>query len=265
MSEFNGKTVLVTGSSSGIGKAVALAFGEAGANVVVNYHSSPEGAEEVTRLIIQSGGKAIAVKADVSKEAEVSELFAKTLDAYGKLDILVSNAGLQQDNDTEVMTLAQWQKVIDVNLTGQFLCAREAVKCFNQQRQVTPKGSRGNIIMMSSVHDIIPWAGHTNYAASKGGLLLFMKSLALEVARQKIRVNAISPGAIKTDINKEVWSDPASAKKLLKLIPYGRIGDAQDVAKTALWLGSDDSDYVTGTTIYVDGGMTLYPGFVDNG
>lgn len=265
MQQFKRKTIVVTGASSGIGKAVAIGFGRAGANVVVNYNSSPEGAEEVVEEINNAGGSAVTIKADISKEEDVKELFKSTIKEFGQLHVLVSNAGLQQDNELEEMTLDQWRKVIDVNLTGQFLCAREAVQLFNEQQYSSSRGSKGNIIMMSSVHDIIPWAGHSNYAASKGGLLIFMKSLALELARQKIRVNAISPGAIKTDINKEVWDDEKKAKELLKLIPYGRIGDPEDVANVALWLADDASDYITGTTIYVDGGMTLYPGFVDNG
>jgi glucose 1-dehydrogenase len=163
------------------------------------------------------------------------------------------------------MSLKEWQRVIDVNLTGYFLCSRQAIKEFLKREAEMAGKAIGKIICISSVHDIIPWAGHVNYAASKGGVLMFMKSLALEVATKKIRVNAISPGAIKTDINEEVWSDKEKAQELLKLIPYKRIGDPEDVAKAASWLASDDSDYVTGTTIYVDGGMTLYPGFVDNG
>lgn len=265
MKNYTGKTVLVTGASSGIGKAIALAFGKQGANVVVNYLHSDDEANEVFHAIERSGGKAILAKADVSKEEQVIKMFENSISSFGSLDILVSNAGLQKDNAIELMTLAEWQKVIDVNLTGQFLCVREAIRGFKQKKTCSEKGCKGNIIMMSSVHDIIPWAGHTNYAASKGAVLILMKSLALEVAPEKIRVNAISPGAIRTDINEEVWSDPDKAKELLKLIPYQRIGDPEDVANVALWLASDESDYITGTTIYVDGGMTLYPGFVDNG
>jgi glucose 1-dehydrogenase len=260
-----GKTVLVTGASSGIGKAIALAFGKQGANVIVNYRNSKKEAFEVAELINESSGNAIAIKADVSKEEEVVSLFSQAVEKYNTIDVLVCNAGIQKDNSFSEMNLEEWQKVFDVNLTGYFLCARQAIKQFESNKTTGNKKAIGNIIFISSVHDIIPWAGHVNYAASKGGVLMFMKSLALEVAPQKIRVNAISPGAIKTNINKEVWQDEEQAKDLLKLIPYKRIGEPEDVAEVATWLASDASDYVTGTTIYVDGGMTLYPGFVDNG
>jgi glucose 1-dehydrogenase len=162
------------------------------------------------------------------------------------------------------MTLEQWNRVMDVNLTAQFLCARAAVREFNR-RGLMPEVSRaaGKIISMSSVHDVIPWAGHVNYAASKGGLMMFLKSLAQEVAHRKIRVNAISPGAIRTNINRAAWE--TAEAELLSLIPYERIGDPMDIGQVAVWLASDASDYVTGTTIYVDGGMTLYPGFREGG
>jgi glucose 1-dehydrogenase len=192
-------------------------------------------------------------------------MFSTLIDAFGRLDIVVANAGLQRDAAVTEMTLDQWQAVIDVNLTGQFLCAREGIKQFLAQRASPHSKARGKIICMSSVHEVIPWAGHINYAASKGGIMLLMKSLAQEVAEKKIRVNGIAPGAIKTNINKSVWSDPEQARQLLKLIPYGRIGEPEDIAKAAVWLASDESDYVTGTTLFVDGGMTLYPEFREGG
>lgn len=260
-----GKTALVTGASSGIGKAIAIAYGMQGAIVVVNYRRNEEGAAEAVAAIEKAGGKAIAVQADVSKEEDVLRLFKETYDHFDSLDILVCNAGIQKDSNLTGMSLADWQKVIDVNLTGYFLCARQATKEFQRTKKDDSNKAIGNIIFVSSVHDIIPWAGHVNYAASKGGVLMLMKSLALEVAPQKIRVNAISPGAIRTDINKDVWQDEEKAKELLKLIPYQRLGEPKDVAEVAIWLASDSSDYVTGTTIYVDGGMTLYPGFAENG
>ena len=260
-----GKTAIVTGGSSGIGKSIAIAYGKQGANVVVNYRSGEEEANEIVEGIKKEGGNAIAVGGDVSKEEDVLRLFQETYDHYGSIDILVCNAGIQKDSKFSDMSLEDWQKVIDVNLTGYFLCARQATKEFLRNKSNENKKAVGNIIFVSSVHDVIPWAGHVNYAASKGGVLMLMKSLALEVAPQKIRVNAISPGAIKTDINKDVWQDEEKTKELLKLIPYGRIGKPEDVAEVAIWLASDKSDYVTGTTIYVDGGMTLYPGFVNNG
>ncbi len=270
---FKGQTVIVTGSSSGIGKACAVYFGQLGANVVVNYSGNKEAADKVLEEIIGNGGAGIVVKADVSKEEEVKAMFNQTVSKFGKLDILVSNAGMQQDASFLEMTLKEWQKVIDVNLTGQFLCTREAARQFVAQEKAATKDgnvdhselSTGKIILMSSVHDIIPWAGHVNYAASKGGVMMLMKSISQELAHHKIRVNSVSPGAIKTTINKEVWSDPEKYKDLLKLIPYKRIGTPLDVAKAVAWLASDDSDYVNGETLYIDGGMTLYPEFADNG
>ncbi len=260
------QTAIVTGSSSGIGRAIAVAFGQEGANVVVNYNSSREKALEVVKQIKAVGGKAIAVKANVGKESDVIRLFEKTVAAFGRVDILVANSGIQDDSSFLKMTLEQWNNVININLTGQFLSAREAAKHFVAQVEgKTPDRAIGKIICMSSVHDMIPWAGHVNYAASKGGVLMFMKSIAQELAPLKIRVNAISPGAIQTPINKSVWSSEQNRKELMNLIPYRRIGQPEDVAKAAVWLASDDSDYITGETLYVDGGMMLYPEFADNG
>jgi glucose 1-dehydrogenase len=257
------KTVVVTGASSGIGQGVAIAFGTLGANVVINYHSDEEGAMHTLNTIIAAGGKGIIHKADVGKEDEAMGLINLAVETYGGFDILINNAGIQMDNSFSKMTIEEWSGVIDTNLTGQFLCAREAIRHFETKGDTGR--CKGNIIFISSVHDIIPWAGHVNYASSKGGILMLMKSLALEIAPKKIRVNAISPGAIATDINEDVWSDEEKKKKLLNLIPYKRIGDVEDIGKVAVWLASEESDYVVGTTIYVDGGMTLYPGFVDNG
>jgi len=260
------QAALVTGASSGIGASVARALGGAGAMVGVNYRSDPEGAEQVVAAIRDAGGRAIALKADVSSEADVQAMFTKFCDAAGRIDILVANAGIQQDAPFAEMTLDQWRRVLDVNLTGQFLCARESVRRFLAQ-EVDPSLSRarGKIICMSSVHEVIPWAGHVNYAASKGGIMLMMKSLAQEVAEHGIRVNGIAPGAIKTDINQEAWQTPEAERELLTLIPYGRVGEPDDVARAAVWLASDLSDYVVGTTLFVDGGMLLYPGFRENG
>jgi glucose 1-dehydrogenase len=262
-----GQTAVVTGSSSGIGKAVAQAMAAEGANVVVNHPGgSSAAADQVAADIKAAGGNAIVVQADVSNEDDVKKMFAKTIETYGTVDILVNNAGLQRDAALVDMTLAQWKLVIDVNLTGQFLCAREAAKEF-LRRGVVPDRSRaaGKIICMSSVHEVIPWAGHCNYAASKGGVMLLMKSMAQELAPHKIRVNSIGPGAIKTPINKSAWETPEAEKELLKLIPYNRVGDPMDIGLAAVWLASDESDYVTGTTLFVDGGMTLYPGFATGG
>jgi glucose 1-dehydrogenase len=261
-----GQKALVTGGSSGIGRAVAIALGGAGADVAVNYRSGEEEAQEVVTAIKDKGSNAIALQADVAKEDQVQAMFARTFEAFGTVDILVANAGLQQDAPFEEMTLQQWNTVIGVNLTGQFLCCREAVKEF-RRRGVRKEVScaAGKIICMSSVHDVIPWAGHVNYAASKGGVMLMMKSIAQEVAPYRIRVNGISPGAIRTPINRQAWETPEAYADLLKLIPYKRIGEPEDIARAAVWLASDEADYLTGTSLYVDGGMTLYPGFEAGG
>lgn len=261
-----GQSALVTGANSGIGLAVAQQMALEGANVVVNYVTRPEAAEEVVDGIKKKGGTAIAIKADVSNEDEVKKMFRKMFDTYGTIDILVNNAGLQRDASLVDMTLAQWQMVINVNLTGQFLCAREAAREFIRRGVVKERSkAAGKIICMSSVHEVIPWAGHVNYAASKGGIQMMMKSMAQELAPHKIRINSIGPGAIQTPINKDAWSTSQALDKLLLLIPYGRIGEPVDIGKAAVWLASDESDYVNGITLFVDGGMLLYPGFTANG
>ena len=261
-----GQVALVTGGSSGIGAGVAVALAAAGAAVGVNYASSPEGAAAVVDEIERAGGTAVALQANVSREEQVEAMFRELLDRFGRLDILVANAGIQKDAAFADMTLDQWRTVLDINLTGQFFCAREAVRIFDRQgRDPGRSAATGKIICMSSVHEVIPWAGHVNYAASKGGIMLMMKSLAQEVASRGIRVNGIAPGAIQTDINRAAWETPEALQRLLALIPYGRIGQSEDVARAAVWLASDASDYVTGTTLFVDGGMTLYPGFRENG
>ncbi|NJL27694.1 MAG: SDR family oxidoreductase [Thermoanaerobaculia bacterium] len=261
-----GQKALVTGASSGIGKAVAIALGKAGADVVVNYASGLPAAQEVVDAITAAGSRAYAHQADVSDETQVLGLFAKIKETFGTIDILVANAGLQRDAPFDQMTLEQWNRVIGVNLTGQFLCAREAVREF-KRRGIVPEvsSSAGKIICMSSVHEVIPWAGHVNYAASKGGVMLMMKSIAQEVAPLRIRVNSICPGAIRTPINREAWETPEAYASLMKLVPYKRIGEPDDIARAAVWLASDQSDYVTGTSLFVDGGMTLYPGFESGG
>src|SRR5919205_1145480 len=261
-----GQKCLVTGANSGIGKAVAVAMGRAGADVIVNYVSGPEAAEEVAAEIRGFGVKALAVRADVSREDEVRAMFARAIEELGTVDVLVANAGLQRDAPFDEMTLEQWNTVIGVNLTGQFLCAREAVREFKRRGVVeTVSRAAGKIICISSVHEVIPWAGHANYAASKGGVMLMMKTLAQEVAPFRIRVNSISPGAIRTPINTGAWSTPEAYGALLRLIPYKRIGEPEDIGRAAVWLASDDSDYMTGATLFVDGGMTLYPGFESGG
>jgi glucose 1-dehydrogenase len=237
-----------------------------GASVVVNWRSQEQPANELVERVLAAGGQAIAVQADVSNEEDVSRLFDEATNSFGRVDVLVSNSGVQKDAAIADMTLQDWNTVISINLTGQFLCAREAVRRFRtQSREHAPARSAGCIIAMSSVHEVIPWAGHINYASAKGGIRMFTQTLAQEVAAEGIRVNAIAPGAIKTPINKDAWETEEALTKLLRLIPYGRIGEPEDVAKAAVWLASDEADYVTGTTLFVDGGMSLYPEFRDNG
>ncbi|AWW42848.1 sugar dehydrogenase [Streptomyces sp. AS58] len=261
-----GQKALVTGANSGIGKATAIALGRAGADVVVNYVAGRDEAEKVAAEIASFGVRSAAYEADVSDEGQVVAMMDRMVQEFGTIDILVANAGMQRDASFTEMTLAQWQKVLDVNLTGQFLCAREATKEF-LRRGVVPEVSRaaGKIICMSSVHQVIPWAGHVNYAASKGGVQMMMETLAQELAPRKIRVNAIAPGAITTPINRSAWDTPEARDDLLRLIPYGRVGDPEDIALAAVGLASDLMDYVVGTTLYVDGGMTLFPGFATGG
>jgi len=261
-----GQKALVTGASSGIGKAIALALGQAGASVLINYVADDGTVARMIKEIEGYGSKAIGFQADVSKEPQVQAMYAAMFKEFGTIDILVNNAGIQKDSPFDQMTLAQWQAVIDVNLTGQFLCAREAVKEFKKRGVVESVScAAGKIICMSSVHEVIPWGGHVNYASSKGGVMQLMKSIAQEMAPYRIRVNSIGPGAIKTPINHDAWATPEAEKALLTLIPYQRVGVPEDIARVAVWLASDYSDYITGTTIFVDGGMTLYPGFSTGG
>lgn len=261
-----GQTAIVTGANSGIGRSVAEALAAAGANVVVNYVTRPEEAAKVVNGIRCDGGNAIALAADVSREDQVQAMFRQAIETFGTVDILVNNAGLQKDAPFHEMSVSDWDFVLGVNLRGQFLCAREAVREF-MRRGVRPEVSvaAGKIICMSSVHEVIPWAGHVNYAASKGGVMLLMKSLAQEVAAHRIRVNSIAPGAIRTPINMAAWGSADAYADLMKLIPYKRIGEASEIGRAAVWLASDDSDYVVGSTLYIDGGMTLYPGFETGG
>jgi glucose 1-dehydrogenase len=261
-----GQTALVTGASSGIGRAIAMCLADAGADVVVNWVADEDAAREVVSGIESRGRRALAIHADVSSEPDVAAMFETAIGRFGTLDIVVPNAGLQRDAKVHELSLAAWQKVIDVNLTGQFLCARAAVREF-LRRGPRPEISRalGKIVCISSVHEVIPWAGHVNYAASKGGVLLMMKSLAQELAPHRIRVNSVCPGAIRTPINRQAWDTPDALSSLLTLIPYGRIGEPEDIGRAVAWLASDDSDYVTGTSLFVDGGMTLYPEFAHGG
>jgi glucose 1-dehydrogenase len=262
----NHQKALVTGASSGIGRGIATALAAAGAAVVVNHFGQPDAARQVVEEIQSKGGTAVAIEADVSQENQVQAMFQRMLKEFGTIDILVNNAGIQKDAPFLEMPLDRWNAVLAVNLTGYFLCAREAAREY-VRRGIVPSVSRaaGKIVCISSVHQVIPWAGHCNYASSKGGIMMFMETIAQELAQHHIRVNSIAPGAIKTPINRSAWSTPEEEAKLLELIPYGRVGVPEDIAAAAVWLASDESDYVHGTTLFVDGGMCLYPGFRTGG
>lgn len=267
MKMLKGQKALVTGANSGIGKGVAMELAKAGADVFVNYRDGEQAAKELVEQIkTHCEVNAYAYQADVSNENDVKAMFKKMIKEFGTIDILVNNAGLQKDAPFDEMTLEQWNTVINVNLTGQFLCSREAVKEF-KRRGIVPNIScaAGKIIYISSVHEVIPWAGHVNYSASKGGVMMMMKSIAQEVASFRIRVNSISPGAVRTPINTAAWKTPEAYNELMKLIPYKRIGEVEDIGRAAAWLASDYADYINGTSIYIDGGMTLYPGFATGG
>lgn len=261
-----GQKALVTGANSGIGKGIAIALGHAGADVVVNYLTNDEEAQKVLTEVNRCGRNGYLHKADISKEDQVHAMFQRMYKEFGTIDILVNNAGIQKDAPFDQMTLADWNLVLGVNLTGQFLCSREAIREFKRRgvkKEVSC--SAGKIVCISSVHEVIPWAGHVNYAASKGGVMLMMKSIAQEVAPYRIRVNSVCPGAIRTPINMSAWDTPDAYQDLMKLIPYKRIGESEEIGRAAVWLCSDDADYVTGTSLFVDGGMTLYPGFEAGG
>ena len=261
-----GQHALVTGASSGLGEAVARALAAAGAAVAVNFVANEPAARRVVQDVEKAGGRALAVRADVSREDEVEAMFAKILSTWPALDIFVNNAGVQRDAPLTEMTLAQWNTVLGINLTGMFLCSRAAARAMVRQGvRAGVSRAAGKIVCMSSVHEVIPWAGHANYAASKGGVKLLMQSMAQELAPQRIRVNSIAPGAIRTPINRRAWETPEALASLLTLIPYGRIGEPADVGRAVTWLVSDDADYIHGQTIVVDGGMTLYPEFARGG
>lgn len=262
------QVAIITGSSSGIGAGIAKSMAESGAEVVINYPFEGEldQANAVLKEITDKGGKGITYQCDVSKEDEVIKMFQDVVKQFGTVDILVNNAGIQKDAKFTEMTLDQWNAVIGINLTGQFLCAREAIKEFLRRGIDSSRSvACGKIIHISSVHEIIPWSGHANYASSKGAIRMLMQTLAQEHGADKIRVNSICPGAIQTPINKNAWQTPEELNSLLTLVPYNRIGQPEDIGNLAVFLASDKSDYITGASIFIDGGMTTFESFSENG
>lgn len=260
-----GQSAIVTGASSGIGQGTAKVLAAAGAKVTINYRGDENGARATAGAVEEAGGAAAIFQADVSDEEDVTRMFDFACERFGRVDILVANSGIQIDAPVLEMTLDEWKRVLDVNLTGQWLCCREAIRRFKAQPEPDFSKAKGKIVCMSSVHQHIPWTGHVNYAASKGGIEMMMASLAQGCAQENVRLNAVAPGAIATDINREAWETEEAREKLLKLIPYGRVGEPEDIGKAVLWLVSDESDYITGITLVVDGGMSLYPGFIGGG
>ncbi len=267
--DLSGQIAIVTGASSGLGRATAKMLAEAGATVVVNHPPNPSSKDKATSVVAEieaAGGQAVSIAANVSREDQVGDMVAETVRRFGTIDVLVANAGIERGAAIQDMSLADWQAVIDVNLTGAFLCARAATREFLRRGPVPAvSAATGKIIFTSSVHEIIPWAFQSNYAASKGGMSMLMRSLAQELAPMKIRVNSVAPGAIRTPINTDAWRTEAAREDLLKLIPYGRVGEPEDVARAVAWLACDASDYVNGLALVVDGGMTLYPAFRGGG
>jgi glucose 1-dehydrogenase len=254
-----GRRALVTGANSGIGRGIALRLAQEGASVAVNYLSRPEDAEAVVKEIENAGTKGIAIQADVTNEQQVDAMIAQAAKEFGGLDILVNNAGMENKHPFLEMPLDAWRKVIEVDLTGAFLCAQRAA------RMMVASGKGGAIVNITSVHQIIPWGGFAHYCAAKAGLDLMSKTIAVELATAKVRVNSVAPGAIKTPINQDVWSNPEGLKDLLRKIPTERMGEVDEIAKVVAFLCSDEASYITGATVYVDGGMTLYPEFRHGG
>ncbi|NGY85763.1 glucose 1-dehydrogenase [Priestia sp. J2] len=253
--DLEGKVVVITGSSTGLGKSMAIRFATEKAKVVVNYRSKEDEANSVLEEIKRVGGEAIAVKGDVTVESDVINLVQSAIKEFGKLDVMINNAGLENPVSSHEMSLSDWNKVIDTNLTGAFLGSREAIKYFVEN------DIKGTVINMSSVHEKIPWPLFVHYAASKGGMKLMTETLALEYAPKGIRVNNIGPGAINTPINAEKFADPEQRADVESMIPMGYIGEPEEIAAVAAWLASSEASYVTGITLFADGGMTQYPSF----
>jgi glucose 1-dehydrogenase len=252
-----GRRSLVTGAATGIGRATASRLVAEGARVVVNYVGDAEPAESLVDELRGAGGGAVAIEADVSNEGQVAAMFERAREEFeGPVDLLVNNAGVEKPFPLVEMPLEEWNRVLAVNLTGAFLCAREAA------RGLIGAGAPGAIVNVSSVHEVIPWPSFGHYCASKGGMKLWAQSIAKELAPHRIRVVNVAPGAILTPINQELIEDPEKQREVEEEIPWGRIGKPEEIAAAISWLASPEAEYVVGTTLFVDGGMTLYPKFV---
>lgn len=251
--ELAGKTAIVTGGSKGIGKGIAERFGKEKMNVVVDYLTDAEGAEETAQAIQKEGGKAVTVQADVSTETGIKSLIQTALDHFGSVDVLVNNAGFSEPAPSDELALETWQRVLDVNLTGAFIASREALSWMKANKV------KGSILNISSVHQVIPKVENVHYGVTKGGLKMLTETLALEYAEQGIRINSIAPGTITTPGNPTQEQDAVEKEKTLQKIPMKKIGKPENIAAAAAWLVSGEAAYVTGTTLFVDGGMTLYP------
>lgn len=264
--DLSGQVALVTGATGGIGRAIVGCLARSGATVIVNYRSQREKAEEMVAVIERDGGTATALYADVSKEHEVEQMFAAAREAHGRVHCVVANAGIEIESPVVDTSFEDWNRMISVDLTGAFLCLREGLRGFHEWSQSDlPPRLRGTLIAITSVHDRIPFGDRGAYCASKAGLAMLMKTIALEEGARRIRAICVAPGAIATAINQEAWEDPAKLDRLKQVIPHDRIGEAEEIGSTVAWLASDDAGYITGTTLVVDGGMTCYPSFLDNG
>jgi glucose 1-dehydrogenase len=250
-----GRIALVTGATSGIGRGTAFELAAHGAAVAINHRDAPDAANEMAAAIEAQGGRALPVGMDVADEEDVVRAFDETEAGLGRVDLLVNNAGIEAPHKLVDMELDDWERVLRVNLTGAFLCSRQAA------RALVGAGARGVIVFMSSVHEVIPWVSFSHYAASKGGMKLFAQSIARELAPHGIRVVSVAPGAIETPINEDVLQDPEQRQAVLDQIPYGRWGKVEDISRAVAWVASPQADYVVGATLFVDGGMTLYPEF----
>jgi glucose 1-dehydrogenase len=251
-----GRRALVTGATTGIGQGTAFELAAHGAAVAINHRGRVDDGRAMVAAIEAAGGRAVPVEMDITIEADVQRGFAEAREAFGGLDLLVNNAGVEKPFELVDMPLEEWERVISVNLTGTFLCTREAARIMRAD------DAKGAIVMISSVHEVIPWEQFGHYCASKGGMKLFAQSIAKELAPHGIRVVSVDPGAVATPINQKVLDDPEERRKVEAEIPLGRWGEVSDVARTVAWVASDQAQYVVGATIFVDGGMTLYPNFV---